>query len=261
MTVILQETTRTILGVPGRARNVVTWHGNGSEKAPNEIANQKWTSEARKVSAKEWGSGAVMTVELRFDDNCKNGHKSFGLTGEIKRPGRRDVEACGCLHDEARRYFPELAPLIDWHLTSEDGPMHYIANTCYHASDRDHNGLAKGEVQQIVNGRTKEPVWQLVTRDHHGEEVKGRVWMDAHDKPSTTFTTEWEPVTRTGEGKPRDLEAARASAVWPDAPDSILTGPRCELEAALRARHANVVAEFKEAMRHDCGFVMCAPSV
>jgi len=42
------------------------------------------------------------------------------------------LEACGCLHDEIRQHFPELAHLIKWHLVSTDGPLHYIANTLYH---------------------------------------------------------------------------------------------------------------------------------
>lgn len=72
-------------------------------------------------------------VEIRFDDRCGNGHNSFGITGTLDEKVRnewRDV-ASGCLHDEIRDWFPELSPLIRWHLSSTDGPMHYIANTLY----------------------------------------------------------------------------------------------------------------------------------
>ena len=145
-TTLAQETTRTILGVPGRAFAVIQWAGNGNAKPnPNAIANQKWVSESRKVDADYWGRGAVMSVSIRFDDNCKNGSQSFAITGEIKIPGRRDVEACGCLHDETARYFPELAPLIQWHLNSQNSPMHYVANAVYHAGDRDSSGRTKGQ--------------------------------------------------------------------------------------------------------------------
>lgn len=199
MTTIKAEEVRTINGVKGRAYAVVTWAGNGSAKAPNEIANQKWTSYARPVDPKHWGTGATISVELRFDDECKNGRKSFAITAEIRRPGRRDVEACGCLHDEIARYFPELAHLIPWHIVDEGGPLHYVANTCYHASNRDHRGLLA-----------------------------------------------------------RDLDAARRCAVWPDAPEALLTGPREDLEAALKARLPALIADFRAAM-DACGFVWSAP--
>lgn len=145
MPVIQDEIKREILGVPGRAFNVATWAGNGSSKNPDAIANQKWVSESRRVNAKEWGPGRVIRAEIRFDDNCKNGKQSFAITGEIFRPGARDWDAGGCLHDEIARYFPELKPLIQWHSQDQKAPMHYVANAVYHASNRDHWGKVKGE--------------------------------------------------------------------------------------------------------------------
>jgi hypothetical protein len=144
-TTIRTETARDVLGVPGRAHNVVTWAGNGNPVAPWEIANQKWVSERRSVDSAEWGRDRFIRVSLRFDDSCRNGYMSFGITGEIYKPGARDIEAGGCIHDEIQRYFPELAPLVQWHLFDTRGPIHYIANTVYHASDRDHRGKRAGE--------------------------------------------------------------------------------------------------------------------
>ncbi|MFU1607364.1 hypothetical protein ACM25O_13345 [Sulfitobacter pontiacus] len=145
MTIIQNEAARTILGVPGRAFNVVQWAGNGSAKNPRAIANQKWLSKSRPVDSDYWGPGLQIRAELRFDDQCRNGEQSFSITGEIFKPGRRDVEACGCIHDEIARYFPELRPLIAYHLTGQKGPMHYIANTVYHAGNRDSSGKIAGE--------------------------------------------------------------------------------------------------------------------
>ena len=129
-----QETAGSMLGVQGRFFGVVT-ADNGI------IRNQKFISERRVIEG--WGAGATIYVEVRFDDQCNNGHESFAITAEIRRPGRRDCEACGCLHDEIAKVFPELAPLIKWHLVSTNSPMHYVANTLYQASDRDHNGKAR----------------------------------------------------------------------------------------------------------------------
>lgn len=139
----IQETARAINGVPGRAYAV---------HAPQEVRgrlvhrNQKWISEARPV--KGYGTNGEMQVEIRFDDECRNGHQSFAITANVytKESRRmRDIAAGGCMHEEIAKVFPELAPLIKWHLVSTDSPMHYIANALYHASDRDHSGRAKGE--------------------------------------------------------------------------------------------------------------------
>ena len=39
----------------------------------------------------------------------------------------------GQCRDDIREHFPELAHLLQWQLVSTDGPMHYVANTTYHA--------------------------------------------------------------------------------------------------------------------------------
>jgi hypothetical protein len=64
----------------------------------------------------------------------------FSITlNEYKMPrvNERQWLSGGCQHDLVREVFPELAPLIRWHLCSENGPMHYIANglhwhDCFH---------------------------------------------------------------------------------------------------------------------------------
>ncbi|RWO06327.1 MAG: hypothetical protein EOS07_22070 [Mesorhizobium sp.] len=140
MTIIRNEFAGQVFGADGRFHNVVPFE-NGM------IANQIFGTVARPISG--YGKGATIRAELRFDDNCKNGHSTFAITAEIRDPRmRRDrgIVACGCLHDEIAKTFPELAPLIRWHLVSIDGPMHYIANTVYMASNRDHFGKLKGEV-------------------------------------------------------------------------------------------------------------------
>lgn len=89
------------------------------------------------------GEPCRMTVTLRHDDSCGNGHNTFSITADIKPKHGRGGEMGGCIHDEIREYFPELAYLIPWHLCSTDGPLHYVANTTYHASDTDWRGEPK----------------------------------------------------------------------------------------------------------------------
>jgi len=143
------ERAMTMLGVPGRLLSRMS--GNPGFAA-NVWVSQTWISERRKVSG--YGPNAELQVNVRLDDNCKNGHSTFAITGDVTTPTRRqrglDIIAGGCLHDDIAAAFPELEPLIRWHLTSTDGPMHYIANTVYHAGDRDHRGLRAGEPTTVV---------------------------------------------------------------------------------------------------------------
>jgi hypothetical protein len=84
-----------------------------------------------------YGTNGRMLVTIRYDDECKNGHNTFAITSDITTNESRrirDIAAGGCLHDEIKVLFPELAQYIKWHLCSSDGPMHYIANTIYWAN-------------------------------------------------------------------------------------------------------------------------------
>jgi hypothetical protein len=118
------EKQHTINGVQGRYWMIK----NPGVRAPHCHDAQKWVSEARPV--KGYGEPAFLRVEIRHDDECKNGHNSFAITGDIRGARGRDI-AGGCLHEDIARVFPELAHLIKWHLCSTDGPMHYVANTLY----------------------------------------------------------------------------------------------------------------------------------
>jgi hypothetical protein len=199
-----------------------------------------------------------ITAEVRYDDECGNGHNSFAITATI---WKTDIklnavrwEMGGCCHDEIKAAFPELAPFIKWHLCSSDGPLHYVANTVYHASDRDYRGLLKGEKRQLRNGRTNLPVWERVITDAAGRKVKigNADWRDAEQKPEESLIATWEPVWIIGEGKARELDFARSSAVWPEATDEDLTAPG--LKERLEARLPALMVEFRQAVEF-LGFV------
>lgn len=245
-----------------------------------------------------------MRVEIRFDDQCKNKHNTFAITGDVEDTSKRGDSrfvAGGCLHDEIAKAFPELAPLIKWHLKDSNGPMHYIANTLYHAGDRDCWGTRKGEPRQwttaIVFG--KNPIRHFASGQkaafvkflqehkpcfsdspydfevlplHHDNKPGGYQFEPKytfggfadkwHEAPFETEESALrflqalqtcEPqfvkvATSFGEGKERNLAAARSTAIWPDAPDSILTAEPGVLRAALEARHPALMAEFKAAV-------------
>lgn len=137
---IRAEIRQAVHGVEGRFNNLrrppAPWK-------PGTFANQTWISEARPVSG--YGKGSMLTVEMRFDDNCKNGHNDFAITAHVDTPGRRDWDACGCLHEDIAAVFPELEHLVKWHLVGTNGPMHYVANTVFLAGNLDCSARAKGE--------------------------------------------------------------------------------------------------------------------
>lgn len=181
----VQEHVHTILGVEGRMHTV---------HAPQEVRgrmvhrNQRWVSYPRPVSG--YGTNGSMNVEIRFDDECKNGHQSFAITANVytdeSRRRRGDIAAGGCMHDEIAKTFPELAVLIKYHLVTTDSPLHYVANTLYHAGDRDHNGKRKGEPTSF-DTRLKignfpilfqKPIafvkWLVAARDHKAQTLKNK---------------------------------------------------------------------------------------
>ena len=204
----------------------------------------------------ENGCEYLIVAKLRYDDECNNGHNTFAITGEIWKARNgvkvgRDMESGGCIHEDIAKHFPELAPLIKWHLCSSDGPMHYIGNTVYLAGERDCWGMLKGEFRQHTsrgqqnNGVEGVPNWVLDLPDRQSRDVY------ATEKP-TPVTVEWKAYGRTGEGKGRELDKARSAAVWPDATDEDLTAPG--LEERLKARLPRLLEEFKAAVE-SLGFV------
>ncbi len=134
---IIEEFKAEILNVPGRMyRRIPTPDGS-------LWRNQSWMSESRATGEKDHRNKPIrIHCTIRFDDECGNGHQSFSITGETTDG------CCGCIHELIAEHFPELEPLIKWHLVDTDGPMHYVANATYHASDLDYNGHAKGEADR-----------------------------------------------------------------------------------------------------------------
>lgn len=192
-------------------------------------------------------------AKVSYDDQCGNGHNTFAITGEIdlSKHGIWVNDGGGCLHKEIAKHFPELKPLIKWHLCNSDGPSGYIANTVYAAGERDCWGLLKGEFRQHTsrggqnNGVAGIPSWKLQFPENTERDVY------ANEKPAPVVL-EWQASGMTGKGKERELESARYHAVWPEATDEDLTAPG--LEERLQARLPALMAEFKQAVK-SLGFV------
>lgn len=224
----------------------------GTNTAPISILtrNQKriFTAENVTVDGQKYRK---VTAIVRFDDECGNGHNTFSITGSAWSPRNfkaNDPDTGGCIHEIIEAVFPELAPLIKWHLASADQPMHYVANTKYLASERDCWGLLKGEKRQIVNGRTGLPCWELaaivdgVERTAKVDGIPNR--LDAAEQPPAPAAgLVYVPWCRVGEGKAADIESARRTAIWPDA-----TLEQLQDEEALKARLPALLWELKAAV-------------
>lgn len=138
--IVREEAPHTINNVDGRMFAATI---GGRATARGTFCSQKWSA------SRYTGANSRMVVKLRFDDECGNGANTFSMTCDIYENGR-DV-AGGAAHEEIAKVFPELAPLIKWHLCSTDGP-HYLSNATYLASDRDHWGKRKGEPTHFEYG-------------------------------------------------------------------------------------------------------------
>lgn len=85
--------------------------------------------------ARKWAGryGCTLTARVGLHHLSGNAHPYVSVTGEIvSNHGGGTRVAGGCPHGEIRRYLPDAAGLIPWHLSDERGPMHYEANAVYH---------------------------------------------------------------------------------------------------------------------------------
>ncbi|MCK5611719.1 hypothetical protein KAR91_58160 [Candidatus Pacearchaeota archaeon] len=96
----------------------------------------------------EYGEKCDLVIEISYDDECNNGHNSFHITGRLYKAGKRSDGAYlagGCIHEIIEKHAPEFKPYVKWHGTSSDGPMHYVANSMYHARTCTHEGKKPGD--------------------------------------------------------------------------------------------------------------------
>jgi len=172
------------------------------------------------------GEDLYVNAHVRFNDDCRNGHNSLGVTGTVVDETGKWV-SCGCCHSEIRAAFPELSELIKYHLCSTDGPMHYLANTLYHA-----RGISEkqdkwwfhlnGERVKLVGVKER----NQLERIHKGDSTA--VFKD-HPNPLAI--------------KP-NLGAARRVAIWPDA-----TLEQLSDEEQLKARLPEILAGLRQELQ------------
>jgi hypothetical protein len=197
----------------------------------------------------------ALVVALRWDDECRNGHNTFSVTGTLYRatyahplaiqwgttskgepkPLGYTIDSTGCLHELILEHYPDLEKAIRYHLCTAKGPMHYLANTLYLAGDRDCDGYRKGDQRRNKAGV---PLWLLSYEK--SEELGFSSTVVAATTPPCAEAKAW-----ILEGKARELANARRAACWPDAPDDALTADEETLKAALLNRLPSLMHDFK----------------
>lgn len=264
---------------------------------PPSVLTKKQEKKYGPKSYTEDGHIFRITAEVRHDDECDNGHNSFAITATIDEKlgaGRWVDHMGGCCHEEVAKHFPELEPFIKWHLTSTDGPLHYLSNTIYLAGERDCWGLLKGQPQhfdRVVKWNNFPLEWQghrsekfiawletipgtdleIIGVDHEDRKTYGtkytfggfgKTWHECpfdSEREASQFLEAMKMgysiasvPTSWGEGKARELDAARHCAVWPDATDDELTA--YGLEQRLIERLPALMERFKADVE-SLGFV------
>lgn len=184
--------------------------------------------EFTKTSVMVDGEKVDIKATVRYDDRCGNGHNTFSITGEYYYAGKshtdRNMISCGCVHEAISQAFPELREYLKWHLCSSDCPMHYIANTTYHA--REH-GVQKGWLYRSMDDKCLQYGDISEIKPITNIPYKGFSYIKEDEKTAKTAS----------------LEAARSCAIWPDASIDQLRD-----ENTLKDRLPALMGEFQEAV-------------
>lgn len=125
--------------------------GSSPEHPQGNNAEVSRGGKMKLLAAKEWNkmfyeNGQKYRIQVRAELVHRDGNANayFSITGEIIRHaknGRKVSEFFGMIHEEIVKHFPQLQPLVDIHLSDEDGvPMHAYANAAYWAG---HEGKEK----------------------------------------------------------------------------------------------------------------------
>ena len=90
------------------------------------------TNDIRYSDSKIYNNGnGKITVRIRLNDECKNGHQDFSMTADIysKRGSHWEHSGGGCCHDEILKHYPEFKIFADLHLSDFKGaPMCAVGN-------------------------------------------------------------------------------------------------------------------------------------
>ncbi len=110
--------------------------------------------------------GNTLIIKIHLNDECKNGHQDFSITGNVYEKGKPLADkyniCCGAIGDEIVKVCPGLEIFNDLHLCDYNGaPMYAIENGFYHLNDV--NNRMTQEKFCKYYGVTTEQYTELVT--------------------------------------------------------------------------------------------------
>lgn len=80
--------------------------------------------------------GNLLIIDIKLNDECKNGHQDFSITATGYRgntKSAKNVMYCGCCHEEILKVMPNLKIFINLHSADYTGvPMYAVENGFYH---------------------------------------------------------------------------------------------------------------------------------
>jgi hypothetical protein len=84
--------------------------------------------------------GNPIYIQIRLNDECKNGHQDFAITGDIYQKGKPKIDryciAGGCIHDDIIKACPDLKIFVNLHLCDYEGiPTYAVENGFYHLTN------------------------------------------------------------------------------------------------------------------------------
>ncbi|APZ82887.1 hypothetical protein [Flavobacterium phage FL-1] len=102
----------------------------------------KTTNNIKHIFNRVAKNGIQYTIKIRLNDECKNGHNDFSITGEYWEAGKPKQERYslggGAIGDQIAKEFPEFAIFNNLHLCDVKGaPMYAIANGFYHLNTQE----------------------------------------------------------------------------------------------------------------------------
>lgn len=87
------------------------------------------TSSIKYSVRKELDEDSYIKVDIRLNDECRNGFEEFAITGSYRN---KTDAISGSIHDKIIEHFPEFKIFIDLHLSDHKGmPMYAVANGFY----------------------------------------------------------------------------------------------------------------------------------
>ena len=100
------------------------------------LASNYWS---KKISGEPYGVSreVILKVNASLVKRAGNEYAYYSITGSVELVDKRyrdPVITCGAIHEIILEHFPELAPLVEVHLSGPDGlPMHAEENARYWA--------------------------------------------------------------------------------------------------------------------------------